>query len=155
MYLLIIIILFEVSMIFPLCERNVREMWLRDELKKWSSHFLDNLSDSLVFAPQKYQASSAGFEPMTSAIASQRSWVRILLKTPDIFQVHIGDNHCDCPASVRITSSITVICITSVLFVWSWMECTLLQQVHQLYGNTKKKHSTALEKQTLLHLTLT
>ena len=142
-------------MIFPLCERkclwNVVEGWTEE----WSSYFLDNLSDCLVFVPQKYQASSAGFEPMTSAIASQRSWVRILLKTPDIFQVHIWDNHCDCPASVRITSSITVICITSVLFVWSWMECTLLQQVHQLYGNTKKKHSTALENQPLLHLTLT
>lgn len=86
---LIIIILFEVSVIFSLCERNVCEMWLRDELKKWSSHFLDNLSDCLVFAPQKYQAPSAGFEPMTSAIASQRSWVWILLKTTEIFQVHI------------------------------------------------------------------
>ena len=142
-------------MIFPLCERkclwNVVEGWIEE----WSSHFLDNLSDCLVFAPQKYQASSAGFEPMTSAIASQRSWVQILLKTPDIFQVHIWDNYWDCPASVRITSSITVICITSVLFVWSWMECTLLQQVHQLYGNTKKKHSITLENQPLLHLTLT
>ena len=35
-------------------ERNVGEVWLRDELKKWSSQLLDNLSDYLICAPEKF-----------------------------------------------------------------------------------------------------
>ena len=133
-------------MIFPLRERNVCEVWLRDELKKWSSHFLDNLSYCLVCAPQKYQASSAGFEPMTSAIALQRSWVRILLKTPDIFQVHKWDNHWDCPASVRITSSLTFILPLFYLFGVGWsVHCC-----NKFINSTeiqKKKHSSAFNRE--------
>ena len=41
----------------------------------------------------------------SSAPASQRSWVRVPLKTPDIFQVHIRDDHWDCPECVRIIAS--------------------------------------------------
>ena len=48
-------------------------------------------------------ASSAG-KSITSAL--QRLWVWIRLKTPEIFQVHLWDNPWDCPASVRIISSI-------------------------------------------------
>ena len=33
-------------------ERNVFEVWLRDELKKLSSHLLDNLIDWLICAPE-------------------------------------------------------------------------------------------------------
>ena len=50
-------------------EMNVCEVWLRDELKKWSSmSLLDNLSDCLICAPEKFQVSSTGFEPMTCAM---------------------------------------------------------------------------------------
>ena len=37
------------------------------ELKKWSSHLLDNLSDCLINAPEKFQVSSTGFKPIPSA----------------------------------------------------------------------------------------
>ena len=43
------------------------EEWLRDEFKKWSSHLLDNLSDCLICASEKFPVSSTGYEPMTSA----------------------------------------------------------------------------------------
>ena len=35
-------------------ERNVCEVWLKDELQKWSSRLLDNLSNCLIFAPEKF-----------------------------------------------------------------------------------------------------
>ena len=41
------------------------------ELKKWSSHSLDNLSDCLICVPEKFQASSTGFKPITSAMSMQ------------------------------------------------------------------------------------
>ena len=41
-----------------------------------------------------------------TAPASPRSWVRIPLKTPEIFHMHRWDNCWDFPASVRIISSI-------------------------------------------------
>ena len=40
----------------------------------------------------------------STAPALQRSWLWNLLKAPVIFQVHIWDNHWDCPASVTIIS---------------------------------------------------
>ena len=45
-------------------ERNVCEVWFRDELKKWSPHLLNKLSDCLICEPDKFQVSSAGFEPV-------------------------------------------------------------------------------------------
>ena len=41
----------------------------------------------------------------SSAPALQRSWVRVSLKTPEIFQVHISDDRWDCPECVRIIAS--------------------------------------------------
>ena len=38
---------------FDLWRNCFCEVWLRDELKKWSSHLLDNLSDCLTCAPVK------------------------------------------------------------------------------------------------------
>ena len=37
------------------------------DVKKWSSHLLGNLRDCLIHAPKKFQVSSKGFVPMTSA----------------------------------------------------------------------------------------
>ena len=38
-------------------ERNIFEVWLRDELKKINdTHFLDNLSDYFICAPEKFQS---------------------------------------------------------------------------------------------------
>ena len=68
-------------------EWNVCEVWLRDELKKWSSNLLDNLSDYLICVPEKFQVSLTGFKTHDlTASASQRSWVRIPLKIPETFQ---------------------------------------------------------------------
>ena len=58
------------------------------ELKKWSSHLLHNLRDCLICAPEHFQVCSTRFEPMTSAMVVQ-IWAEK-----------------DCPASVRIVSSI-------------------------------------------------
>jgi len=44
------------------------------ELKKWSSHLLDNLSDCLICAPAKFQVSSTGFKPITSVMPVQYSY---------------------------------------------------------------------------------
>ena len=41
------------------------------ELKKWSTLLLENLSDCLVCAPEKFQVSLTGFEPMPSAMPVQ------------------------------------------------------------------------------------
>ena len=45
-------------------------------MKRWSSHLLDNLSDCLILvcAPEKFQVSSRGFEPMTSVMPVQCSY---------------------------------------------------------------------------------
>ena len=83
-------------------------------MKIWSSRLLDNLSNCLMNL--KNSGDSTGFEPMTSAMpvqcsnplstapASQRSWVRIPLS-------HLNfsgswDNCLNCPASARIISSV-------------------------------------------------
>lgn len=48
------------------------EVWLEDDLKKWSSHLLDNLSDCLLYVHLKsFQVSSTGLEPMASAMPVQ------------------------------------------------------------------------------------
>ena len=105
-----------------------------NQLKIWSSHLLDNLSNCLMNL--KNSGDSTGFEPMTSAMpvqcsnqlsyevtqlragqfvglmfsrernASQRSWVRIPLS-------HLNfsgswDNCLNCPASTRIISSVEI-----------------------------------------------
>ena len=81
--------------VFSVIPRNVgmKEIFVkccfRDELKKRSSHLLDNLSSSLICTTGNFQVSSTGLEPMTSAPASQRSWIPIPLKIPENFQVHI------------------------------------------------------------------
>ena len=80
-----------------------------NQMKIWSSHLLDNLSNCLMNL--KNSGDSTGFEPMTSAmpvqcsnsLASQRSWVRIPLS-------HLNfsgswDNCLNCPVSARIISS--------------------------------------------------
>ena len=46
---------------------------LSHELKKWSSHLLDNLSDCLICAPETFQVSSSRLKPMTSAMPVQCS----------------------------------------------------------------------------------
>ena len=48
----------DVEAIFALdmfSERNVYEVWLRDELKRRSLHLLDNLSYCLIHAPENFQ----------------------------------------------------------------------------------------------------
>ena len=58
----------DVEAIFALdmfSERNVYEVWLRDELKRRSLYLLDNLSYCLIHAPENFQVFLAGFEPMT------------------------------------------------------------------------------------------
>ena len=58
----------DVEAIFALdmfSERNVYEVWLRDELKRRSLHLLDNLSYCLIQAPKNFQVYLAGFKPMT------------------------------------------------------------------------------------------
>ena len=45
----------------------------RDELKRWSSHLLDNLCDCLICAPVKFQLSSKRFDPMTCTMPVQSS----------------------------------------------------------------------------------
>ena len=120
-------------------------------LKQWSSHFLDNLSERLICAPEKFRVSSTGLEPLTSAmpvhiehmcscerndewkfakccwemnwtndphnfwtisgffshmspaLTSQRSWVRIQLKTPENFQVDKWD---DCWDNTKVWGSL-------------------------------------------------
>ena len=42
----------------------------------------------------------------SSSTASKWSWVRVPLKTSEIFQVHPWDNRLDCPESLRVISSI-------------------------------------------------
>ena len=54
-------------------ERNVYEVWLRDELKRRSLHLLDNLSYCLIRAPENFQAFLAGFEPITFTMPMQCS----------------------------------------------------------------------------------
>ena len=44
-------------------ERDVCEVWSRDELKKLSSRLLDNLSDCLICAPEKFLVSSMDSNP--------------------------------------------------------------------------------------------
>ena len=93
-------------------ERNV--IWKRcymqcgvwNQVKIWSSHLLDNLSNCLINL--KNSGDSTGFEPMTSATLVQwsSSWVRIPLS-------HLNfsgwwDNCLNCPASARIISSLNV-----------------------------------------------
>lgn len=59
-----------------LSERNVCEVWLRVELKKWPSHLLVNLSVSHTCTEKFFfffLVSSTGFQPMTSAILVQCS----------------------------------------------------------------------------------
>ena len=46
---------------------------LSHELKKWSSHLLDNLSNCLICAPKKFQVSSSGLKPITLAMPVQCS----------------------------------------------------------------------------------
>ena len=58
-------------------ERNDYEVRVRNELKKWSSHFLDNLSDCLLNTLEKLK---------NTATASQRSWVRIPLELFKFFK---------------------------------------------------------------------
>ena len=85
-------------------ERNVvwKKCYMKcgvwNQLKIWSSHLLDNLSNCLMNL--KISGDSTGFEPMTP----QRSWVRIPLS-------HLNfsgswDNCLNCPASARIISSV-------------------------------------------------
>ena len=43
----------------------------KDKLKKWSSHLLNNLSNCLIGAPEKFQMSWTGFDPDAGALLSQ------------------------------------------------------------------------------------
>ena len=57
---------------------------------KRSSHLLDNLSDYLIWAPEKIPCVFNRIQTHdlcnAGALASQSSWVRIPLKTPEIFR---------------------------------------------------------------------
>ena len=58
----------DVEAIFALdmfSERNVYEVWLRDELKRRSLYLLENLSYYLIHTPKNFQVYLAGFELMT------------------------------------------------------------------------------------------
>ena len=72
-----------------LSERNV--LWsVGDEFMKRSSHLLDNLSDCLIWAPEKMPCVFNRIQTHdlcdAGALASQSSWVRMPLKTPEIFR---------------------------------------------------------------------
>ena len=41
----------------PVKGMNLCDGWQRDELKKWSSHLFDNLSNFLICTPEKFQVS--------------------------------------------------------------------------------------------------
>ena len=111
--------------VFPWKECHMKECYMQcgvwNQMKIWSSHLLDNLSNCLMNL--KNSGDSTGFEPMTSAMpvqcshqlsyevtqwragqfVGQRSWVRIPLS-------HLNfsgswDNCLNCPASARIISS--------------------------------------------------
>ena len=81
-------------------QRNACEVRLRVELKKWSSHLLDNLRDCLILCTLKillhqhfFHSSFHWWEHMSpinwpgksTAPALQRSWVWITSRTPEIF----------------------------------------------------------------------
>ena len=145
---------------FGLCERNVCEVWLRDELKKWSSHLLDNLSNCLItvhlknFSCPQWDSKTDDLCDSGAVLLPTKLWryeqVNLLgwcvpmkgmmserkltyshlsgLITPLERELHWhrrdhGFESCrrhscwDCPASVRIISSI------HVWFIDMWLFC--------------------------------
>ena len=74
-----------------------------NQLKIWSSHLLDNLSNCLMNL--KNSGDSTGFESMTSAMPFKSRWVESRWVTW-IFQVH--ETCLNCPASAKIISSVVV-----------------------------------------------
>ena len=78
-------------------ERNVCAVWLRDEFKKWS-----------------YEISAA--------LASQKSWVWIPLKTPEIFQVHTYKTIAEIVQQVR----------GSLIFLNSYAEYVDQNEIHDV-----------------------
>jgi len=106
-------------------EINACELWLRAELKKRSSHLLNNLS-LLISAPP-----------------SRKSWVRIPLNTPENFRVHKWDNLWDCAASVRIIKSVYVqtqifekTCCFSRTFLLPNMSRIVLNETHVYFNKS-------------------
>ena len=90
-----------------------------NQVKIWSSHLLDNLSNCLMNL--KNSGDSTGFD----APASQRSWVRIPLS-------HLNfsgswDNCLNCPVSARIISSLDFKYRTS---------CNISFILHSFHGKT-------------------
>ena len=78
-------------------ESNVCAVWLRDEFKKWS-----------------YQ--------MSAALPSQKSWVWIPLKTPEIFQVHTYKTIAEIVQQVR----------GSLIFLNSYAEYVDQSEIHDV-----------------------
>ena len=74
-----------------------------NQMKIWSSHLLDNLSNCLMNL--KNSGDSTGFEPMTSAMPVQCSNQLSYEVTQNLNFSGSWDNCLNCPASARIISS--------------------------------------------------
>ena len=69
-----------------------------------------------------------------TAPASPRSWVRMPLKTSEIFHVHRWDNCWDFPANVRIISSIhSSLCLKKFMQTSSCRSSTFYTLIHWLF----------------------
>ena len=74
------------------------------QLKIWSSHLLDNLSNCLMNL--KNSGDSTGFEPMTSAMPVPNPESRIRIPLSHLNFSGSWDNCLNCPASARIIFSV-------------------------------------------------
>ena len=62
---------FQTAVVTFISQETAVAIWLSHELKRWSSHLLDNRSDCLICAPEKFHVRSTGFKPMTSAMTAR------------------------------------------------------------------------------------
>ena len=89
-----------------------------NQMKIWSSHLLDNLSNNYCLMNLKNSGDSTGFEPMTSVMpvqcANQLSYEVTQVRAGHLVRIPLGhlnfsgswDNCLNCPASARIISSL-------------------------------------------------
>ena len=123
-------------------ERNVYEVCLWDELKKWSSHLLDNLSNCLVCVSEIFQVTSTGFHGF------ETRWRHLM---------HRWDNCLNCPASARIISSIHV---WSLFWAMEWMNLSMIgwkvgatqQEARGNHGNLVKGSTSAPVSHTVYNV---
>ena len=72
------------------------------------------------------------------------SWIRIPLKIPEVFQVHIRENHRHCPASVTIISSKDMFRVDNVPVCgvqgWRSGESTRLPPIRSWFDSQIRRH---------------